>query len=133
MSLSDAARHTYLVAGVRVEDSARLAARAAEESTPRESLPEPMAPLSLHMQPGVALPITSNLREGADLTDQQWARRQFSVLWAPMPAEYQVDDGAQVSTTNSPVKSSYSQLISSHISCRLQEAAAATTPRTCGS
>jgi hypothetical protein len=81
---------------VRVEDSARLATLAADEGIPRDALPEPMAPQSLHLQPGVELPV-SNLREGADLTDQQWARRQFSVLWAPMPADYQVDDGPQVS------------------------------------
>ena len=60
-----------------------------------EELPTEMSPLSLHMGPPVELPV-SNLREG-DLADQQWSRRQFSVLWAPMPSEYQQgdDDAAQ--------------------------------------
>lgn len=87
MTLEEAAEHTYLLYG----------------HGPRDGPPS-MDPLTLHRSaPPVALPVRS--KEGAgggggggggDGHDEHlWARRQFSVLWAPMPsdtnaAQYQV-------------------------------------------
>jgi hypothetical protein len=51
-----------------------------------------MDPLTLHQStPPVALPVRSKddtTAGGADGHDEHlWARRQFSVLWAPMPSD----------------------------------------------
>jgi hypothetical protein len=47
---------------------------------PAALLPAAMAPLDLHQQPPLTLPV-DHLRDGVDLVDQQWSRRQFSVLF----------------------------------------------------
>jgi serine/threonine protein kinase len=42
-------------------------------------------PRLLHLGPGLALPVTMSPRA---VDNSAWARRQLSVVWAPMPAEY---------------------------------------------
>jgi hypothetical protein len=75
MTLERAAVHTYLLYG----------------HGPREGPPS-MDPLTLHQStPPVALPVRSIVDAttgGEDGHDEHlWARRQFSVLWAPMPSD----------------------------------------------
>jgi hypothetical protein len=94
LTVAQAVDHPYLTVGVPAEERGSLDAFKEEAAAGTLELPQPMSPLSLHMQPALQLP-QGTLREGADLADQQWARRQFSVLWAPMPADYQLDDGPQ--------------------------------------
>lgn len=53
-------------------------------------------PRSLHQRPAPTWPEVN--ASGAQRGDARWARRQFSTLWAPMPAAYEmeVDGGAGV-------------------------------------
>jgi hypothetical protein len=94
LTVAQAVDHPYLTVGVLAEERSNLGAFKEEVVAGTVELPQLMSPVSLHMQPALQLP-QGTLREGADLADQQWARRQFSVLWAPMPADYQLDDGPQ--------------------------------------
>lgn len=51
---------------------------------------ETIDPFSLHFNPAIPLPI-SNLSNGSDINpqeDKEWARRQCSIVWAPMPINY---------------------------------------------
>lgn len=101
MSINQCTRDPYLTDGVpapHLEHVKKLRThgsnKSASASSPSSSLfPAAMNPLTLHAQPPVVLPVDS-VRDGADLVDQQWSRRQFSVLWAPMPADYQFDGEA---------------------------------------
>ena len=79
----------YLTEGVPVQhvDAVRTLR---DDNPSNPNVPAPMNPLGLHLLPPLPLPVDS-VRDGADLVDQQWSRRQFSVLWAPMPADYQFD------------------------------------------
>ena len=54
-----------------------------------------MQPLQLHFRPpAVDLPRVDAGAGGPGGADEQlWARRQFSSLWAPMPATYSKDGG----------------------------------------
>lgn len=75
LTLERAAMHTYLLYG----------------QSPRDG-PPLMDPLTLHQStPPVALPVRSKDGTAAGEADGQdehlWARRQFSVLWAPMPSD----------------------------------------------
>jgi len=110
MSINQCSRDTYLTDGVparHLEEVQKLRTRGSSSTgssslSSSSSVPAPMNPLALHAQPPVVLPVDS-VRDGADLVDQQWSRRQFSVLWAPMPADYQFDgDAALKVRTNSP-------------------------------
>ena len=105
MSINQSTRDPYLTDGVpaqHLEEVQKLRAQGPSSSPSSSSSPIPAAmnPLTLHAQPPVVLPVDS-VRDGADLVDQQWSRRQFSVLWAPMPADYQFDgDAAQKVRSN---------------------------------
>ncbi len=93
MTVHECLRDPYLTDGVsatHVEEVRRLRANSTPSAATADACPAAMAPLSLHAQAPLVLP-AENVRDGADLVDQQWSRRQFSVLWAPMPAEYQLD------------------------------------------
>lgn len=47
-----------------------------------------MDPLKLHFElPKAKLPVAEEGNMNVSVEDQQWARRQLSVLWAPMPSE----------------------------------------------
>jgi len=74
LSVLDAASHAYLLQGPAVGD---------EEEC------QPLQPSRLHAGPPVALPLPSSSRSSSD-DNPQWARRQFSVLWAPMPSAYNI-------------------------------------------
>lgn len=100
MSVSQSMFHAYLSHGVPTSRIADLAHNRQEAATVRRTqeemdcFPAPMDPQALHLLPPLKLP-EEQLRSGAELADQQWSRRQFSVLWAPMPADYQLDDAAE--------------------------------------
>ena len=53
-----------------------------------------LEPLQLHFHEAIPLPRDVEL---AATSEDQWSRRQFSVLWAPMPSEYNTDDLTPVS------------------------------------
>ena len=98
MTIHDCLSDPYLTDGVsasHVEEVRSLRANSSTSSSAASAgaCPAAMVPLSLHAQAPLVLP-AENVRDGADLVDQQWSRRQFSVLWAPMPAEYQLDGNA---------------------------------------
>lgn len=59
------------------------------------TLPQRINPLALHLDPPIKLPTVNKRQDGAD---QQWARRQFSKLWAPMPTEYSMLDQENASS-----------------------------------
>ena len=92
----------YLTLGFCSADQAavlEVIAAAAAPTAAAALLPSAMQPLQLHKGQPVPLPNTRQ-RVGAELADQQqWQRRQFSRLWAPMPADYQLD-GVPSSTSS---------------------------------
>mmetsp|Transcript_3687 Transcript_3687/g.5705 ORF Transcript_3687/g.5705 Transcript_3687/m.5705 type:complete len:135 (-) Transcript_3687:128-532(-) len=45
--------------------------------------------LSLHAGDAIPLPVASEDKAGDSIEDKEWARRQCSIAWAPMPADYQ--------------------------------------------
>ena len=99
MRIEQCFQAAYLTTGVPahrhddlLQHSLELAQQKEDSSSgSTQDLPAAMNPHSLHTLPPLQLPV-NNLRSGADMADQQWTRRQFSVLWAPMPAEYQLGD-----------------------------------------
>lgn len=92
LSISQSMFHAYLTQGVPASRLSELAAYQQEPVVTADTdMPTTMDPACLHLQPPLKLP-EDQLRSGAELADQQWSRRQFSVLWAPMPADYQLDD-----------------------------------------
>lgn len=95
LSIPQSLFHSYLTHGVPASCVAELARHLESNTTgtvgSEDGLPQPMEPQALHLLPPLKLP-EDQLRSGAELADQQWSRRQFSVLWAPMPADYQLDD-----------------------------------------
>lgn len=76
-----------------------------------DMLPIQLNPSSLHKgyQSRVELPILRN-KPASDGSHQLWARRQFSVLWAPMPAEYSDQDTLNVTMVSYYVLRSYFML-----------------------
>ena len=90
-SVEQALTHTYLLYGPDARDG-----------------PPSLTPLTLHHStPTVTLPTRSNEDAcgageggggggGESADDQLWARRQFSVLWAPMPTAYTSDKVSQI-------------------------------------
>jgi serine/threonine protein kinase len=74
LSVLDASNHAYLMQGPAVGD---------------EDECQPLQPLRLHAGTPVALPLSSSSSSTSD-DNPQWARRQFSVLWAPMPPVYDI-------------------------------------------
>jgi len=69
LSVAAAVQHPYLTTGL-TDDPARVI----------------MNPQHLHTTEPIRLPKT-RVGGASSAEDQQWARRQFSVLWAPMPGE----------------------------------------------
>ena len=95
-SVSRCASAAYLTTGLPLAHQEVLVAHNININAQQtaELLPVAYNPLALHSAAPLQLPV-SHLRgggSGADLADQQWSRRQFSVLWAPMPADYSMDD-----------------------------------------
>ena len=79
LAVRDAALHKYLLLGPCGGEG--------ESQSPLE-------PLKLHFGQPVTLPEAGPAARGESGRDDPWARRQFSVLWAPMPAEYDLGGGA---------------------------------------
>jgi len=44
-------------------------------------------PENFHAGPGIEFPVADGNGDPEKAQDQLWARRQFSVLWAPMPSD----------------------------------------------
>ena len=81
LTVRDAALHKYLLLGLcGVEGEGELQS--------------PLEPLKLHFGRPITLPEAGPAARGERGRDDPWARRQFSVLWAPMPAEYDLGGGA---------------------------------------
>lgn len=96
MTIRECIDDAYLTDGVppqHVDEVRALRVHSTGSSKAHPAVPAAMSPLTLHTQPPLVLPV-ANVRDGADLVDQQWSRRQFSVLWAPMPADYQFEGEA---------------------------------------
>jgi len=66
-----------------------------------DMLPVQLSPSSLHReyQSRVELPISRN-KPASEGSHQLWARRQFSVLWAPMPPEYSDQDALSATSVS---------------------------------
>lgn len=79
-TFDQAVQHTFLTTGS--ED-------VMNDDSPPARLPCVVNPLTLHNFPAVPLPtpLEGGSMSGAD-RDKEWARRQCSMVWAPMPAEY---------------------------------------------
>lgn len=79
LSFREAGMHDYLLFGMINKDSLH-----------QDSHPIEINPLSLHRSTPIVslLPTEGSKGSGAG---EQWARRQFSVLWAPMPSDYQMN------------------------------------------
>lgn len=77
-SVAQIVHHDYLTKGVLGDETA---------IKPKKL----MNPFALHMESPVLLPQSRGGRRKDD-GDEVWARRQFSVLWAPMPADYDMGD-----------------------------------------
>ena len=74
MSVLDAAAHAFLLTG-----------------SPGQEVP--LSPLRLHLGEPVPLPVGRATTGSAGDEEHLWARRQFSVLWAPMPHAYNLEGG----------------------------------------
>jgi hypothetical protein len=93
MSLREAVRHPYLLTGLMGPMSPPSASSSSDH-------PSPLDPLTLHLSvptvflsapsdPSVPRSTDAKTKEGKEGSDDHlWARRQFSVLWAPMPVSY---------------------------------------------
>lgn len=65
-------------------------------------------PFQLHFHPAVPLPITSS-GQSHGKEDKEWARRQCSIVWAPMPMSY--DFNSSTSTGGSSGKVNFSPIL----------------------
>ena len=91
LSLREAVSHAYLTKGTLVMT----------DEDPSHPHPVELDPTTLHLsEPPVTLPTRASEESGdegyalgigtnsAESEDHLWARRQFSILWAPMPASF---------------------------------------------
>jgi hypothetical protein len=96
-SVSQCLQATYLTSGIHPHTASYVPhGRSGPGDCTSECAgrPQLMDPLTLHTQPPLQLPLGNQQHAGgaADMVDQQWSRRQYSILWAPMPAEYDLGD-----------------------------------------
>jgi hypothetical protein len=91
-------QHDYLITGLLSipsldeEDFDTAAVSADDQQTV-------INPNTLHLHDPLILPKGKD-RGNTDAEEQLWARRQFSVLWAPMPADYNMVDGQVSEASN---------------------------------
>lgn len=85
LRISQALFHDYLSKGILTEaDSAGI------------DFPVVLNPTTLHQSPPIALPQPRKRARTSELGDDQlWARRQFSVLWSPMPDDLKPEENVE--------------------------------------
>lgn len=97
LSIKNALEHLYLTHGEREEETVSESISDSKQEGSENNAHNSnilMHPQSLHLQSVISLPKFHDVGDGVNKKDQ-WARRQFSVLWYAMPAPYSVENGEE--------------------------------------
>jgi len=89
LTISGALSHPYLTNGsIYVPSSDEIADSPSMKESSDDMGATIVDPTKFHFGEPLVLP---KGQAQSSQEDQQWSRRQFSVLWAPMPADYSFD------------------------------------------